>query len=127
MFVVAPFDVLHPVDAHVLGQPCCTARCPTATSARVPAGFDPGHAPAGDRPGLLAPSVLALQAVICEVIVWRALGEDAPRRRFLLLSTLAFPVLSGGFDAVSMAAWPLHRALTKATTAAGGSRPSVRA
>ena len=48
--------------------------------------------------------MLALQAVACEVIVWWALGDDASRRRFLLLSTLAFPVLSGGFDAVAMAA-----------------------
>ena len=105
MFVIAPFDVLHPVDAHVLGQLVLHGDVPYRDFGLE---YPPGSILAMLLPGLapawLAPSVLALQAVACEVIVWWALGDDASRRRFLLLSTLAFPVLSGGFDAVSMAA-----------------------
>jgi len=112
MFVIAPFDVLHPVDAHVLGQLVLHGDLPYRDfGLEYPPGSILAMLLPGLAPAFLAPSVLALQAVVCEVIVWWALGEDAPRRRFLLLSTLAFPVLSGGFDAVSMAALAVSTAL----------------
>jgi hypothetical protein len=62
-------------------------------------------------PGLVphgwAPSVLALQAVALEAsvgwLLWRRCGRDA-FLRYAVLSLLLFPFLSGGFDAVPMAA-----------------------
>ena len=102
-YVLAPFDVLHPVDAHALGRAVLEGEVPYRDFAlEYPPGaifafLLPGLAPSG-----IAPQVLALQAVVCEVLTWLVLRDEAPRRRFVLFSLFLFPLLSGGFDAVAM-------------------------
>lgn len=105
MFVVAPFDVLDPLSAHDLGRRVLEGEVPYRDFGLE---YPPGALLAMLLPALvpsaLAKSVLALQAIVCELVVWRVLPDEPARRRYLLLSTMVFPVLSGGFDAVAMAA-----------------------
>jgi len=102
-YVLAPFDVLHPVDAHELGRALLRGDIPYRDFAlEYPPGALVGFILPGLVPSGIAKSVLALQALVCEIVVWRILGEDAARRRFVLFTVLLFPLLSGGFDALTM-------------------------
>lgn len=106
--VVAPLDVLYPVDPWRIGRWSLQGHLPYRDF-----GFEypPLAALAFLLPGLVphgvAPSVLALQALVLEgLVVWfvlRPLGSDV-LWRYALLSLLLFPFLSGGFDALPMAA-----------------------
>lgn len=106
--VVAPTDVLYPVDPGRIGRWLLHGQLPYRDF-----GFEypPLAALAFVLPGLvphtLAPNVLALQALVLEgLVVWfvlRPLGRDV-LWRYALLSPLVFPFLSGGFDALPMAA-----------------------
>lgn len=113
LLVIAPLDVLHPVDAWVVGRRLLHGHLPYRDF-----GFEypplaalafvlPGLAPHG-----IAPSVLALQEVAAElVVVWVVLRRDPDALwRYLVLSLLLFPFLSGGFDALPMAAIALSTA-----------------
>jgi len=107
LLVIAPLDVLHPVDPWVLGRAMWHGHIPYRDF-----GFEypPFAAFAFLLPGAvthgLAPSVLALQEVVAEAaVIWLVL-RDHPTAltRYLVLSLLVFPFLSGGFDALPMAA-----------------------
>jgi len=105
-FVVAPFDVLQPVDPWALGRAVWHGLLPYRDFAfEYPPGAVLAFLLPGAVPRSLAHSVLALQAVACEVGIFALLADDpAARRRWVLVATLAFPLLSGGFDALPMLA-----------------------
>lgn len=111
MFVLGPFDVLDPVSAHELGRRLLEGELPYRDfGLEYPPGALLAFVLPGLAPAAVAKQVLALQAIACEALVWRVL-DDAARRRYLLVGTLLFPLLSGGFDAVSMAAIAASTAL----------------
>ena len=101
-FVLAPFDVLHPIDPWELGRSIWRGHVPYRDFAsEYPPGAFLAFLLPGAVPRGLAPSMLALQAVACELGILALLGHDpAARRRWVLIATLAFPLLSGGFDAM---------------------------
>lgn len=122
LLVIAPLDVLAPVSAHHIGSLIWHGHVPYRDF-----GFEypplaavafllPGLAPAG-----IAKSVLALEAVGLELAVaWFVLRHHpGALRRYGLLSILVFPFLSGGFDAVPMAAIAISTALVIKGQSAG--------
>ncbi len=104
-FVIAPFDVLFPVDAHDLGRRLFEGHLPYRDFALE---YPPGALLAFVLPGLaptsVAAQVLALQALVLDGSVLLLMRIDQQRfRRYVVLSTVQFPLLSGGFDALAMA------------------------
>lgn len=108
-FVLAPFDVLSPLDAHVLGQLLLHGRLPYRDfPLEYPPGALLGFLLPGLVPSAIAAQVLALQALVLDGSVLHLMRSDPHRfRRYVVLSTVQFPLLSGGFDALAMAciAW----------------------
>jgi glycosyl transferase family 87 len=122
LLIVSPLDVLAPMNAHHVGAAVWHGRVPYRDF-----GFEypplalvafllPGLVPAA-----LAKSVLALQATALECAVgWFVLRRHPDAwRRYLVLSLLLFPFLSGGFDAVPMAAIAFSTALLADGRASG--------
>lgn len=107
ILVIAPTDVLKPIDPHHLGQLLWHGHVPYRDFAfeypplAALAFLLPGLVPAG-----AALSTMALQAVALEIVVAVVVLRHVPGavRRAAVLSLLVFPFLSGGFDALPMAA-----------------------
>lgn len=108
-FVLAPFDVLSPVDAHELGRRLFDGQLPYRDFAlEYPPGALLAFVLPGLAPAAIAAQVLALQALLLDGSVLLLMRDDPGRfRRYVVLSTVQFPLLSGGFDALAMAciAW----------------------
>jgi hypothetical protein len=114
VLIVAPVDVLHPVDPWQIGRHLWRGDVPYRDF-----GFE--YPPVallaflfpGAVPHDLAPSMLAMQAVLAEVVVVVAVlrHHAGAVLRYGLLSLAVFPFLSGGFDAVPMAAIAVSTAL----------------
>lgn len=108
-FVVAPFDVLTPVDAHELGRLLLSGHLPYRDfQLEYPPGAVLAFVLPGLAPSSFAPHVVALQALALDLCTMAALRRDpAGLRRYVLIATLLFPLASGGFDALPMAciAW----------------------
>ena len=108
LLVISPLNVLAPLDPWVVGQRLLHGQLPYRDFAFE---YPPLAALAFILPGLVphgaAMSVLALQEVAAEAAVaWfvlRRCGDDA-LIRYGVLSLLVWPFLSGGFDALPMAA-----------------------
>jgi hypothetical protein len=123
LFVIAPLDVLSPVDPWRIGRAVWQGEIPYADF-----GFEypplaiaafplPGAVPHG-----LAPAVLALQAIAAEALVYRYVIRPRGRGavdRYLLASLLVFPFLSGGFDALAMLTIAVSTVLLAAGAPAG--------
>src|SRR4051812_31590667 len=105
--VLAPADVLAPVDPWRIGRMVWHGRLPYRD---FPLEYPPGSILAfllpGAVPHFLAPAVLALEAVAAEAaVVWFVLRPvEGALWRWVPLSLLLFPFLAGGFDALPMAA-----------------------
>ena len=104
--VVAPFDILDPVDPWDLGQRLLHGDVPYRDFALE---YPPAALLAFVLPGLvphgLAHSVLALQMFAVEatlLLLWR--GDRGVLQRYFLLTLPLVPFLSGGFDALPMVA-----------------------
>lgn len=107
LFLIAPLDVLAPVDPHALGRRLLDGELPYQD-------FQFEYPPlavvpfllSGLVPSSLALSALAAQAIVLEVLVLVVVlrRHQGAVLRFSLLSILTFPFLSGGFDAYVMAA-----------------------
>jgi hypothetical protein len=108
-FIVAPFDVLHPVDAHDLGRRLLDGQMPYRDfGLEYPPGALLGFLLPGLAPSSIAPQVVALQALAMDGLIMLLMRSSQERfRRYVLLSTILFPLMSGGFDAIAMAciAW----------------------
>jgi hypothetical protein len=108
-FIVAPFDVLYPVDAHELGRRLLDGQMPYRDfGLEYPPGALLGFLLPGFAPSSIAPQVVALQALAMDGLILLVMRSSQARfRRYVLLSTILFPLMSGGFDAVAMAciAW----------------------
>jgi hypothetical protein len=120
-FVVAPFDVLAPIDAWDLGRSLWRGDVPYRD---FPLEYPPGALVAFLLPGAvphgIAPQVLALQAFAVEGTLWWLLRDDRPAlRRYLLVSLFTAPLLSGGFDAFPVAAVAWSTALLSRRDARG--------
>jgi hypothetical protein len=120
-FVVAPFDVLAPIDAWDLGRSLWRGDVPYRD---FPLEYPPGALVAFLLPGAvphgIAPQVLALQALAVEGTLWWVLRDDRPAlRRYLLVSLFTAPLLSGGFDAFPVAAVAWSTALLSRRDARG--------
>ena len=105
-FVVAPFDVLAPIDSWELGRALWRGDVPYRD---FPLEYPPGALVAFLLPGAVPHGVanhaLALQAFAIEGTMWWLLRDDQPAlRRYLLVSLFTAPLLSGGFDAFAVAA-----------------------
>jgi len=113
LLVVAPLDVLAPLDPWRIGRHLLHGQLPYRDFSFE---YPPLAAVAFLLPGLgphgAAKSVLALQEVAAEaVMVWFVLrGRQGAVLRWAVLSLLVFPFLSGGFDALPMAAIALSTA-----------------
>lgn len=120
--ILAPADVLAPVDPWQLGRKVWEGQIPYRD---FPLEYPPGSILAfllpGAAPHALAPTVLALQAVAAEAaVIWFVLRRvDGAMWRWVPLSMLLFPLLAGGFDALPMAAIAASTALLAAGTASG--------
>jgi hypothetical protein len=122
LLIVSPLDVLAPVSAHGIGSAIWHGRVPYRDF-----GFEypPFALVAFVLPGLvpaaLANSVLALQATALEAAVgWFVLRRHPGAwRRYVVLSVLLFPFLSGGFDALPMACLAFATALLAEGRASG--------
>jgi hypothetical protein len=105
--IAGPVDVLSPIDPHVWGQWMLHGQIPYRDF-----GFEypPLAVLAFLLPALLphsfGPPVLAVQAAALEVVVAFVVLQHHPGAlvRYAALSLLVFPFLSGGFDALPMAA-----------------------
>lgn len=101
LFLVAPLDVLAPIDPHDLGQRFLHGELPYVD---IPFEYPPlavvPFLVAGLVPSGLAMSSLAVQALLLELVVLWVVVRPRPEAalRFAVLSMLAFPFLSGGFD-----------------------------
>lgn len=120
-FVVAPFDVLAPIDPWVLGRSLWQGEVPYRD---FPLEYPPGALVAFLLPGAvphgIAPQVLALQAFAVEGTLWWLLRDDRPAlRRYLVVSLFTAPLLSGGFDAFPVAAVAWSTALLARRDARG--------
>ena len=122
VLVVDPLDVLYPVDPWVIGRHLWRGDLPYRDF-----GFEypplaalafvlPGAVPHG-----LALSALAVQAVAAEAVVAMAVlrHHRGALLRYAVLSLLLFPFMSGGFDALPMAALAVSTALLAEGRAAG--------
>jgi hypothetical protein len=106
-YAVAPADVLAPVDPWRVGRWIWEGRLPYRDFAfEYPPGAGLAFLLPGAVPRAMAPSMLALQAVAAELFVIVVVLRRFPAAlwRWLPLSMLIFPFLSGGFDALPMAA-----------------------
>jgi hypothetical protein len=106
LFVLAPFDVLAPIDPWDLGRALWRGEVPYRDFAieYPPAGLLAFLVP-GAMPHGWAPHALALQAFVLEASLVSLLRDDqAALRRYLLVSLFTTPLLSGGFDAVPVVA-----------------------
>src|SRR5207237_5970446 len=107
ILVIAPTDVLSPIDPHHLGRLLWHGRLPYRDFRFE---YPPLAALAFLLPGLLPHGLglpaMALQAVALELVVAFYVLRRHPGalRRYACLSLLVFPFLSGGFDALPMAA-----------------------
>jgi hypothetical protein len=104
-FLVFPVSTLDPIDPAGLGRALLHGQIPYRD---FPFEYPPGALLGFILPGLLpadsASTVIWLQAVAVELWVLAAFRDDSPAlRRCLLLTTLQFPLLSGGIDAFVMA------------------------
>jgi glycosyl transferase family 87 len=122
LFVLGPADVLAPVDPWHIGRMVWQGQIPYRD---FPLEYPPGAILAFLLPGAvphgLAPVVLALQAVAAEAaVMWFVLRRvEGSLWRWIPLSTLLFPFLSGGFDALPMAAIAISTALLAQGAASG--------
>jgi hypothetical protein len=122
LFVLAPADVLAPVDPWRIGRMIWQGQIPYRD---FPLEYPPGAVLAfllpGAVPHALAEPVLALQAVAAELaVIFLVLRKvDGALWRWLPLSLLVFPFLSGGFDALPMAAIAISTALLAAGRPSG--------
>ncbi len=109
LFVLSPYDVLHPVDPWVIGRHLWAGDVPYRDVAiEYPPGALLAFLLPGAGPHGWASSVLALQAVALEgSVLWLFRRRGDVVVRFLVLMIVLFPLLSGGFDALAMAsvAW----------------------
>ncbi|MEO7554997.1 MAG: hypothetical protein ABIV94_00155, partial [Acidimicrobiales bacterium] len=123
LFVIGPLDVLFPVVAHDLGQNLLHGKVPYRDFR-----FEypplaailfvlPGLAPSALAKAVLALEAVALEALVCKVVF--APRGSAVLWRAAVASVLVFPFLSGGFDAVPMAAIAIATALLAEGRAAG--------
>lgn len=119
--VVAPADVLAPVDPWQIGRWIWEGRVPYRDFAfEYPPGAILAFLLPGAVPHDLAPSVLALEAIAAEVAVVLLLRRfDGAVWRWLPFSILLFPFLAGGFDGLPMAAIAWSTALLAAGAGAG--------
>jgi len=107
LFLLAPLDVLAPVDPHQIGRRLLDGELPYLD---LPFEYPPlaavPFAIAGMAPAGAGLSALALQALLLEVLVLVLVIRRHPGAavRFGALSALSFPLLSGGFDAYVVAA-----------------------
>jgi len=105
--VLAPADVLAPVDPWRIGRALWQGRVPYRDFAlEYPPGALLAFLLPGAVPHGLARAVLALEAVAAEAaVLWFVLRRfDGALWRWVPLSMLLFPFLAGGFDALPMAA-----------------------
>ena len=122
LFVLAPADVLAPVDPWRLGRMVWQGKIPYRD---FPLEYPPGSVLAfllpGAVPHSLAPIVLALQAAAAEAaMMWFVLRRvEGSLWRWVPLSMLVFPFLSGGFDALPMLAIAGSTALLARGAASG--------
>jgi hypothetical protein len=107
LFVIAPTDVLAPVDPWRVGRMIWRGQIPYRDfGLEYPPGSILAFLLPGAVPHGLARSVMALQAVAAEAFVVLVVLRrfEGALWRWVLLSLLVFPFLSGGFDALPMAA-----------------------
>jgi hypothetical protein len=122
VYVIAPADVLAPVDPWRVGRWLWQGQLPYRDFAFE---YPPGAALAfllpGAVPSALAPPVLALQAVAAEIaVVFFVLRRfEGALWRWVPLSLMVFPFLAGGFDALPMAAIAGSTALLASGASAG--------
>jgi hypothetical protein len=106
LLVIAPVDVLDPVDPWRIGRLVLGGHVPYADFALEypPLAVLP-FVIAALVPHAAASSVLALQAVVAEAVIALVVLRRHPGAllRWCVLSLLVFPFLSGGFDALAMA------------------------
>jgi hypothetical protein len=120
--VIGPADVLAPVDPWRIGRMLWHGHVPYRDFALE---YPPGSVLAFLLPGAvphgLARHVLALQAVAAELaVMWFVLRRyEGALWRWLPLSILVFPFLSGGFDVLPMAAIAGSTALLAGGSPAG--------
>ena len=123
LFVIAPLDVLFPVVAHDIGQQLVHGHLPYRDFAFE---YPPLASAMFVLPGLvpdgLAQPMLALQAVALEAAVFFVVIKPRGTEvvwRWVIASVLIFPFLSGGFDALPMAAIAISTVLLANERASG--------
>lgn len=121
MAVLAPADVLAPVDPWEIGRKIWEGAVPYRDFGfEYPPGAILAFLLPGAVPKDLAGTVLALEAVAAEVAVVLLLRRfDGALWRWVPFSILLFPFLAGGFDALPMAAIAWSTALLAAGAGAG--------
>ena len=121
MAVLAPADVLAPVDPWEIGRKIWEGAVPYRDFGfEYPPGAILAFLLPGAVPKDLATTVLALEAVAAEVAVVLLLRRfDGALWRWVPFSILLFPFLAGGFDALPMAAIAWSTALLAAGAGAG--------